>query len=543
MPLAYCKGIGMNRILIVDDEHLILNTTCSYVEEHFDAEVFRASSGFEALDILRKLRFDVVITDISMPLMDGMELTRNVKRLWPQCYVIILTVYDRFDYAYEIVKYTQVDYVLKSQGMAALHTAIQRALDYLQEEARKERLFSSLGRQIEQVRPQMTLEMIRRLLQTGQLPSGEERNATGFVLDSDRPVLLMCGALDPAHQAITEGYLPGIIDVVRKRIENRNIICFLCSISNEIVGIFQAPEHSESVDDNDAVYIQDALDHCIESLESDSDVALAVVIADAFESWQDIPKTYRRIRLALESVRNSSVLMVSCKVDELSRKALKCITEEGLQALWQLIYLGNAAELHMMMGQFLLPARSVPDISELYPYADAFALCYLYVRGCDTLGIAVETDSTAYHIVAYGDHVNGSIWADAAIDLFDDMFRRQAGNRVTNGNELVASIDNYILHHYSEDLHLSTIAEAFHYSASYLSRLYKESTGNNLTAGINNVRIEAACKLLQTTQLSIGDVGHRCGFYSNKYFIQVFKKATGVTPSQFRKSDILKCNE
>ena len=113
----------MIRILTVDDELLILNTICNYVEQHFDAEVFRASSGFEALDLLRRMRFDVVITDVSMPMMDGLELMRNVKRVWPQCYVIILTVYDRFDYAYEATKYNQVEYVLKSDNMQALHSS------------------------------------------------------------------------------------------------------------------------------------------------------------------------------------------------------------------------------------------------------------------------------------------------------------------------------------------------------------------------------------------------------------------------------------
>ena len=103
----------MIRILTVDDEVLILNATCNYVEQHFDAEVFRANSGFEALDLLRRMRFDVVITDISMPLMDGLELMRNVKRVWPQCYVILLTAYDKFDYAYESMKYDRVQYMLK----------------------------------------------------------------------------------------------------------------------------------------------------------------------------------------------------------------------------------------------------------------------------------------------------------------------------------------------------------------------------------------------------------------------------------------------
>ena len=170
----------MIRILTVDDEILILNTTCNYVEQHFDAEVFRAGSGFEALDLLRRMRFDVVITDVSMPMMDGMELMQNVKRVWPQCYVIILTVYDRFDYAYEATKYDQVEYVLKSDGMQALHSSLQRAVDWIESEKRKEQMFTRLGQQIESMKPQIQAETIRRFLAK---PSGLPSHSGCFIQD------------------------------------------------------------------------------------------------------------------------------------------------------------------------------------------------------------------------------------------------------------------------------------------------------------------------------------------------------------------------
>ena len=98
----------MYRMLVVDDEPLIVNSLCSSIEQNFDVELYRANSAFVAMDLLQKMRFDVVITDISMPVMSGLELLKWIRGIWPQCYVILLTAYDKFDYAYESMKYDRV---------------------------------------------------------------------------------------------------------------------------------------------------------------------------------------------------------------------------------------------------------------------------------------------------------------------------------------------------------------------------------------------------------------------------------------------------
>ena len=97
----------MYRLLMVDDEELIVNSMCSSIEENFEVELYRAFSAFEALELLRKMRFDLVITDISMPVMSGIDLLKRIKQTWPECHVILLTAYKDFDYAYQSMKYNK----------------------------------------------------------------------------------------------------------------------------------------------------------------------------------------------------------------------------------------------------------------------------------------------------------------------------------------------------------------------------------------------------------------------------------------------------
>lgn len=528
----------MIRILTVDDEELILNTTCNYVEQHFDAEVFRAKSGFEALDLLRRMRFDVVITDVSMPLMDGIELMRNVKRVWPQCYVIILTVYDRFDYAYEATKFDQVDYVLKSDGTQALHSSLQKAIEWIEEEKRKEQMFSRLGQQLEILKPQMQAEAIQRILnKPEEMSSREEFRALGLEIDPERSVLLMLGALDAEHQSHTAIYLSGLSETLHRFLVGRGLRLQLVQMGSEILGLAQA---DGEIPDNEAlVFIGDAFERCIESMEHNNGIRMAAAVGEGFVPWNEVPPVYNQLVYALEDLRNTAVLKVGVGSGFAPRRRYDCISPENIDLLWQYIRAENAAQFRSTLADLLAPLEEVSSIDALQPFAEAYALNYLYIKASRIM--QPETDATSQLVSAaqpFGNTgMSGSEWVQSVLCAFDELFSRRIAVDASNASQLVARIDDYILTHYSEDIHLSTIAETFHYSPSYISRLYKEQTGKNLSGGINSVRINAARKLLLSTTLPVNEIGRRCGFYSNKYFMQSFKKATGQTPSQLRQKN------
>ena len=502
------------------------------MEQHFDAEVFRANSGFEALDLLRRMRFDVVITDVSMPLMDGIELMRNVKRVWPQCYVIILTVYDRFDYAYEATKFDQVDYVLKSDGTQALHSSLQKAIEWIDEEKRKEQMFSRLGQQLEILKPQMQAEVIQRILnRPDDLPSKEEFHALGLEIDPAKPVLLMLAALDADHQSRTAIYLSGLSETLRRLLAGRGLGLQLVQMGGEILGLAQV--NGENPENEALVFIGDAFERCIEAMEHNHGIRMATAVGEGFVPWNEASSVYHHLVYALEDLRNTAALQVGVGSGFLPKRRYDCISPENIDLLWQYIRAENAAQFRSTLTDLLAPLEEVSGMDALQPFAEAYALNYLYIKAFQIM--QPESDVAAQPFGSAG--MSGSEWVQSVLSAFDELFSRRIAVDASNANQLVARIDEYILAHYSEDIHLSTIAETFHYSPSYLSRLYKEQTGKNLSGGINSVRINAAKKLLSSTSLPVNEIGRRCGFYSNKYFMQIFKKVTGQTPSQLRQKN------
>lgn len=129
------------KVLLVDDEQIARQGIRTFVpwKELGCRLVGEASDGTEALALMEKLRADIVITDIRMPGMDGLELTAELVRIYPGCKVIILTGYEDFSYARQAIQYQVVDYLLKPVGEEELAESLKKVVAVLEEEAERRR--------------------------------------------------------------------------------------------------------------------------------------------------------------------------------------------------------------------------------------------------------------------------------------------------------------------------------------------------------------------------------------------------------------------
>jgi len=125
--------------------------------------------------------------------------------------------------------------------------------------------------------------------------------------------------------------------------------------------------------------------------------------------------------------------------------------------------------------------------------------------------------------------------------LYQMLSQRQRGGRNTvKGDEQrpTLRVKKYINENFTQELPLDKLAEVSGYSKSYLCQIFREDTGMTINSYINDVRISYAVKLLADTELSVAEVGERCGYNSVFYFIKVFKKVIGIPPGNFRNAEI-----
>ena len=106
----------------------------------------------------------------------------------------------------------------------------------------------------------------------------------------------------------------------------------------------------------------------------------------------------------------------------------------------------------------------------------------------------------------------------------------------TDSSMEIFRIQDWILHHYAQTITVSQIAEIFHYNSAYLSSLYKKTTGVPLKQYINHVRIDAAKKMLISSDSSLKEIAFRCGYTDEKYFFKVFKQLENMTPTEYREA-------
>lgn len=129
-------------LLVVDDEYEILTWLEELFSYNFEpkVDVYTANSAYAAIEMLNHVKFDVVLTDIRMPGMNGIALFQHVKGNWPRCKTIFLTGYPNFEEIYKIIKHKDVRYILKSEDDEVITQAVRGAFSELQQELEQEAL-------------------------------------------------------------------------------------------------------------------------------------------------------------------------------------------------------------------------------------------------------------------------------------------------------------------------------------------------------------------------------------------------------------------
>ena len=126
----------MYRLLIVDDEYAVTDGLYEFFTENteFDFCAEKAYCGSEANELAEKMRIDILISDISMPDINGMELYKKVQKIWPHCKAVFLTGYDNFGYIQQVLRQGAVDYIIKTEGDEVLLKAVVKAVRMLEGE-------------------------------------------------------------------------------------------------------------------------------------------------------------------------------------------------------------------------------------------------------------------------------------------------------------------------------------------------------------------------------------------------------------------------
>ncbi len=509
----------MPRILLVDDEPLTTGTLQMLIlDEMPEMEVYTVNSAVQALEMVNKNVYDVVVTDVSMPRISGLELLDHIKQQGSLCYVIVLTAYNSFDYAYKAAQYEDVRFILKIEPPEVIMEAIRAGLSRIRQYYSASEDNQRIRRYMRDTLPLLKHTLLERLLVFGEaLPDQAIRESCGIsVLPGWDTWLAVTGCIQDREKQQEIGFL--VLSMLRDR-------GLKTDVWNDGTSLFFLIQQEEAGDL--PALIRGPLDRIIEGV--DPAVGLCFALSSAPVPWDRIGEAAFALagyaRGALESSR------IEVKDPEAEEKRTLSLRDA-------LRWRG-----HMEKRRLKELMAAVKDCLLREGYPEGRQSCGLLLEmllretfggGCLD-GLRVDGFS-AETVLLHGGFDSLNAWLLTVEKLLESVFSGSSERWTTETEDMLVKVNRYIQEHYAEPISLTQIAEQFNYNSSYLSRIYKQNMREGLSEHIVRTRIEAACRLLLGGGMSVGEIAEQCGFQTTKYFITVFKRVKGLTPKAWREA-------
>ena len=488
----------MYRVLIVDDDLTVrirLKNLISW--ELLECEIAgEATHGLEAIALLDTLQPDIVITDIYMPGMNGVDLIHYIREHAPEIYVLALSAYDDFDYVRNSLRYGAFDYLLKHQLTASrLEQILEEATTYLgkRREGKKERkehleektvledLLKHSGRQKEE-----TGEMSYFLLAAGQIADGKdlenlEHKKLHYMESIVTETLLFYDW--KIQSQLYQGQILVLFEFDREPVR-QDVLAILNQVSANIkrfIGIRMLFQLSE-------VYRQ---------------------ITETASVFQKLERIEKKIE----------------KRDEKSgmREAIRL---EKIRELEHYTKTGKKEQVFGCLEEILEQVREKRGTTEERALL-AVEICNILQRNSSLEGKEEKVRETLLKLQTESDF---DCYKTQLVELYR-AFLEPETDAIQYDNPLVNKAVSYIQKNFQTTVSLQEVADAMSLNAAYLSRIFKKYTGKTIVTYINDLKMEKARALIKENQLSLKEIALEVGIQNYNYFYQMVKKHYGKSPS------------
>lgn len=542
------------RLLIVDDEHYIVNYLTSLIEEqHFpNLEIYKCYSGKEALSLIQTSLIDLMLLDIHMPGMSGLEVASQVTELLPRCRIIFLTAYDNFDQIYKSNKLEHTRYLLKTEDDEVILEEISHALKELEEENNKSLLLSE-AQQKAILLSHLLQQNILKGIVAGHSIEKLERElriaGSDFALDLHRPVYLMYTQVHyktfDETNLTNSTYTLQYLQLIRNLLEGKFQFSMLDFGKGTLLLFFQTLQPFSS----EFEFLQSVANDFGDYYFAKYRRRITAVLYPEVSEWNEVCSCFHRMQQYAESSGDVVPLIYSSDAlhEEKMTKSLsdgetidRISLDKKLQELSFYLYQGSETDYLQAMENLCaecIRIHSMHSISAIKIYTSISLMLMQYID-LYQLQERIASNIALYPLYYIHDF---SSWKEAfryLEKLSRQIFDILNSKKLDWSEQLVQRIKTYIHEHISESLTLTTISRIVNYNEAYISRLFKQINGIGISEYISLERINKAKDLLVTTSDSMQNIATATGFDTAQYFSLVFKKTTGVSPSEYRRSHV-----
>lgn len=526
----------MYKILLADDEGIVIDSLKFIIEKEFKdmCEIETGKTGRAVIELAESFRPDIAIMDIQMPGINGIEAMKEIRRTNSNVIFIVMSAYDKFDYAKEAIKLGVLEYITKPMDRKKMISVLGRAMEMVTE-AKEQRANDLLIKEkLEAVVPVLESGLIYNVLFREHFSRDIDNYKAMLEIPEDYSYMMVFVSGEDQEGSYMTNAMGSSVRMVKQYQDIRmqiqeNIRCCIGTVMSNKIAVL-VPYGSDAMNYNERTALIDSCRELARNLWKKTDIRFRIGIGRVKrigEMADSYSEALNALMLSTGSVAHADDLLIGCEYSEdypvdLEKNLFDAIQHGGTDEAV------SAAGLYCdwMKGKNLNDVRL--KILEFALWAERMA----YESGGMTYRFESRQDYLPV-VMAMADYSELREWF---IDKIAKACHNIRNKRLEKSTSLMETAKEYIDGNFAKNISLEEVSRVINLSPYYFSRVFKEETGVNFVDYITNVRIDKAKELIASGTYSMKEVCAMVGYSDPNYFSRAFKKNVGVSPSEYKDS-------
>ncbi|MCX7709037.1 MAG: response regulator [Clostridia bacterium] len=529
----------MYKVFLVDDEIAIREGIRDNVRWENTNFIFsgEAPDGEIALPLIQEMKPDILITDIKMPFMDGLQLSRIIRKSMPWIKIIILSGHDEFSFAREAMRIGVTEYLLKPVSSSDLIESLNKVALQIENEKKERENAEKIKKQLEQNAPLFRDKFLNEL-------------SLGMISPID--VIDSCARFQ--INIISKFYLVEIIEaeITRKNPEDGEYSEFLkCEdlIDNVVKENSEVIKFGRNLGEtvliikgDNAATLEETAYSLAQSIkyevERNTSCLLSISIGSVRERIQGITQSYKEadtVKHYRYIYGKNKILGINDIKPNLGGK--KEFIKIDKNDVHDFMKCGLKSDVERFVGQYISNLNEVEMKSLIYIYYVFMDIVLNASRFVSELGGEIE--QLVPEVVQLESIVTGidslERFKELTENILNKVFEFRDSRVEDKYGSTISKAKEYINSNFSDpNISLNSVASYVNVSPSHFSTVFSQETGENFIEYLTKVRVKRAMELLKTTTQKSAEIAYNVGYNDPHYFSYIFKKAMGMTPKEFR---------
>jgi two-component system response regulator YesN len=515
----------MFRILIVDDEQVERDGLEAMLRSQFDQHEFmQAENGRRAIELANEWLPDLVLMDIRMPGINGLEAIEVISENHPTMKFVMITAFDTFDYARKALRLRVKDYILKPSKADVIISKVQEVLLEIELEQAEVEQHQQLEDRLDRLLPIAQTDIVTQLLfdHVHEIHLDEMLGLVGGGANREALVMtLMMNAKDGSQldkQVLERWYI-----TVKEQIKHA-IHGWIGAMSGRQIPLIIFREDNKSLRSQAVVAVRIILN----LIQRFPELECFIGIGNEYPSLEHIRLSYQEALLASVDMSlpskhrfySDSLNTSEFEQEQHARQLEKQVMDD--------VRLGNWEQVHIrIIG--LIEHYEKCGASVMISQQRALEAMWITYRMLQELGIDSERPIYSFQVSHYYQ------LRTETISMLEKMMGSAIAMKDNVKPDIVHQIKQYIMENSNTDISLEMIADRVNLSPYYISKLFKEQLGLNYIDFLTECRIERAKSLMSDSELSLKEITFEIGYNDPNYFSRVFKRVYGMSPTEYRK--------